>query len=53
MENIYVQLDGMVPTNNGDSYRYNMCSTYSQLISILWQEGFYVNPPEIQTVFTS
>ena len=46
---IYVQFDGMVYQQVvGDSYGHKLCSTYSQLISILLREGFYGKPPAIQ-----
>ena len=41
-----------IPTNSGDSYGHKLCSAYSRLIFILLREGFYVKPPEIQTVWS-
>ena len=53
MENIYryVIWWHCIPTkNSGDSYGHKLCSTYSRIIFILLREGFYVKPPEVQTV---
>ena len=44
MVNIYVQYGDMV-------YQQKLCSAYSRLIFILLREGFYVKPPEVQTVW--
>ena len=40
-----------IPTNSGDFYGHKLCSAYIRLIFILLREGFYVKPPEIQTVW--
>ena len=52
VENIYVQFGDMVYQQIvGNSYGHKLCSAYSRLIFILLREGFYVKPPEIQTVW--
>ena len=52
MENIYVQFGGMVYQQIvGIPMGTKLWSANSRLIFILLREGFYVKPPEIQTVW--
>ena len=51
MENIYGQFDYMVFQQIVEIPMGTNYSTYSRLIFIYFREGFYVKPPEIQTVW--
>ena len=54
MENIYVQFDGSVYQQLVGIPMGSICAPLiADLFSILLREGFYVEPPEVQAVWTS